>query len=269
MLAPIAASTLKRDRVIVAAGLVATGAIAWAYMIHLASTMLSGPQMSMGMSGDMDMYMPTLQPWQFGDILLTFIMWAVMMIAMMTPSATPVTLMLARVDRQRHAGRSPLSTTSLFLSGYLSVWIAFSAVATVVQLGLHSAALLSSEMTTATPLVGGTLLVLAGAYQFTPLKRSCLSHCRTPLGFLMTEWRDGAGGAFIMGTRHGIYCVGCCWLLMALLFVAGVMNLLWVAVIAAFVLAEKVVPAGEWASRAIGLVAIGWGGWMFVRLAGS
>jgi predicted metal-binding membrane protein len=121
-------------------------------------------------------------------------------------------------------------------------------------------------MITVTPLLGGILLVFAGVYQFTPLKTACLSQCRTPLGFLLTEWREGTRGALIMGARHGIYCVGCCWLLMALLFVAGVMNLLWVALIAVCILVEKVVPEGQWVSQAIGALTIGWGIWLLVQV---
>jgi len=196
-------------------------------------------------------------------------MWAVMMVAMMTPSATPMILMFARLNRQRQADQTPIPATMVFLLGYLLVWISFSAVATFVQWGLHSAALLSPETISVTPLLGGILLVLAGVYQFTPLKHACLSRCLTPIGFLMTEWREGTKGALIMGMRHGIYCVGCCWLLMALLFVAGVMNLLWGALIAACALVEKTVPAGQWVSRAIGLLTIGWGAWLLISLLGT
>jgi predicted metal-binding membrane protein len=128
--------------------------------------------------------------------------------------------------------------------------------------------LLSPETISVTPLLGGILLILAGVYQFTPLKYVCLSNCRTPLGFLMTEWREGTKGALIMGLRHGLYCLGCCWPLMLLLFVAGVMNLLWVALIAGYVLVEKAIPAGQWVSRAIGLLTIGWGAWLLIQVLG-
>jgi predicted metal-binding membrane protein len=131
--------------------------------------------------------------------------------------------------------------------------------------GLHTAALLSPMMVSTSPLLGGALLVVAGAFQWSPLKRVCLTHCRTPLGFLMGEWREGTWGALRMGLRHGSYCVGCCWVLMALLFVTGVMNLLWVAAIAAFVLVEKVAPAGPWLSRVTGLLLAGGGAWVVVR----
>jgi predicted metal-binding membrane protein len=125
-------------------------------------------------------------------------------------------------------------------------------VATVAQWGLHTAALLSPMLASTSPLLGGLLLLAAGIFQWTPLKSTCLTQCRSPLGFVMTAWREGTWGALRMGLRHGMYCVGCCWVLMALLFVAGVMNLLWVAAIAALVLMEKVLPRGEWVGRVVG-----------------
>jgi predicted metal-binding membrane protein len=271
VLAKAAENVLRRDRVIVAAGLVAIIALAWVYVLHLAASMSSA---GVGSNGGMDagtseMTMPNLQAWQTGNLVLTFAMWAIMMVAMMTPSATPMILTFARINRERNADRLPFPGTIVFLSGYLMVWISFSALATLLQLGLQSAALLSPEMLNVSPVLGGVFLVLAGVYQFTPLKRACLSRCRTPLGFLMTEWREGTKGTFVMGLRHGIYCVGCCWLLMTLLFVAGVMNLVWVALIAVCVLAEKLLPAGQWTSRAIGLLTIGWGASMLIRALGA
>ena len=257
-----------RDRAIVIVGLVAVSALAWMYIIYLPANTTS-----VGISGNagidinsMGMSVPNQQAWQSGDFVLTFMMWAVMMVAMMTPSASPMILMFARLNRQRHTAKTPIPVTTIFFLGYLLVWIVFSAGATVAQWGLHSAALLSPEMISVTPLLGGFLLVFSGVYQFTPLKRACLAHCRTPLGFLMTEWREGTKGALSMGMRHGIYCVGCCWLMMSLLFVAGVMNLLWVALIAACILVEKIVPAGQWVSRAIGFLTIGWGAWLLISL---
>jgi predicted metal-binding membrane protein len=189
-----------------------------------------------------------------------------MMVAMMTPSALPVILMYRTMSRTQHKDNDQLSYTWLFLLGYLVTWTVFSAAATLGQWGLHSAALLTPMMSSASPLLGGALLVAAGVYQFTPLKDACLSHCRTPMGFLMAEWRDGKRGALVMGMRHGLYCVGCCWLLMALLFVGGMMNLLWVALIAVYILVEKVVPARMWLSRIAGIAAIAWGLWLVAGL---
>jgi predicted metal-binding membrane protein len=146
--------------------------------------------------------------------------------------------------------------TAIFLSGYLLVWTGFSGLATLTQWGFHSAALLSPMMVSTSPLLGGIILLVAGLLQWTPLKYACLTHCRSPLSFLMTDWREGYRGALIMGLRHGSYCTGCCWFLMALLFVAGVMNLLWVATITAFVLIEKIAPRGEVVGRLGGVVLV-------------
>ena len=168
--------------------------------------------------------------------------------------------MMAAANRKRRERGDPLVPTGLFLAGYLLVWTAFSAVATAVatavQWGLHATALLSPGMVSASRVLGGLLLLAAGIFQFTPLKQACLTHCRSPLGFLMGHWREGRAGAMRMGLEHGLYCVGCCWILMVLLFVAGVMNLLWVAVISLFVLAEKVLPRGELVGRLGGAVLL-------------
>ncbi len=254
MAGSVMALARRRDRFIILGGLVAITILAWAYMFYLAANMA-------GM--DMDMAaMSQLQPWRVTDIFLTFIMWSVMMVAMMTPSATPMVLTYAQINRQRQAKMQPYAPTGLFLAGYLLVWVGFSALATLFQWGLHSAALLSPMMVTTSPIVGGVILVLAGGFQFTPFKHACLAHCRTPMSFILTEWLDGSSGALMMGFKHGRFCLGCCWFLMALLFVAGVMNLLWVAAIAAFVLIEKITPAGEWVSRIAGFLLIVWGVWI-------
>lgn len=215
-----------------------------------------------------DMAMPHPQPWEFADVLLLFVMWAVMMVAMMTPSAAPMILMFAMIHRKRREAERPGVGTGVFLVGYLVVWTASAALATLAQWGLHSAALLSPAMASQSPLLGGVLLIAAGVFQWTPLKNACLAQCRSPLSFLMTEWREGTIGALVMGVRHGAYCVGCCWMLMGLLFVAGVMNLVWVAAIAAFVLIEKVV-AGERISRIAGVVFVAAGLLLMTRAWGT
>jgi predicted metal-binding membrane protein len=253
MLLAGAGAVLKRDRVVIIVGLVAVTAVAWAYTIYLARDM---------MSTSIEMSAPHLQIWEPMDFVLTFAMWTVMQVAMMTPSAAPMILLFAKFGRQRRERQNPLLTTWTFLLGYLIVWAGFSAAATLVQWGLHVTSLLSPMMVSTSPVLGGILLVAAGVFQFTPLKNACLAHCRSPWGFLMSEWREGTRGALIMGLRHGAFCVGCCWLLMALMFVAGVMNLLWAAALTAYVLLEKLVPAGRLVSRAAGLLAIGWGVWM-------
>lgn len=210
------------------------------------------------------MAMPQMQTWTLIDLMLLFVMWTVMMIAMMVPSAAPMILMFASVQRRRQQQQRPLVSTTIFLIGYLVVWTTFSIVATFIQWGLHATTLLSPMMISTSTVLGGLLLLIAGIFQWTPLKHTCLKHCRSPLGFLTSEWKEGTQGAFIMGLRHGSYCTGCCWALMALLFVAGVMNLLWVAIIAVFVLIEKVVPKGHWIGRVAGLLLIVWGIWMIV-----
>jgi predicted metal-binding membrane protein len=205
---------------------------------------------------------PTARPWTAADFGLMLAMWAVMMVAMMLPSAAPMLLLHAAVLRQRRGGASPLGRTALFALGYLLVWTGFSVVATVAQWWLHGALLLTSMMgAAASPLLGGALLLAAGAFQWTPVKRACLHHCRSPIHFLAAGWREGVGGTLAMGLRHGLYCVGCCWFLMALLFVGGVMNLLWVAGIAAYVLVEKLAPAGHLIGRAAGLLLVAAGAW--------
>ena len=172
-------------------------------------------------------------------------------------------LLFATVNRRRREQERPYVPTSVFLSGYVIVWSGFAALATGANWGLHVNSLLSSMMgTSSSAYLGGALLLTAGIFQWSPLKYACLSHCRSPLGFLMAEWRDGAGGALRMGLKHGVYCLGCCWVLMGLLFVLGVMNLLWIAALAAFVLMEKVIHNGHLVSRVTGLLLAGWGVWM-------
>ena len=237
---------LRRDRAIVLTGLGVVATLGWVYLVHLARAM---GDMPMGP----DVAMPQTAAWGAVDLWLLFVMWAVMMVAMMVPSVTPLILMVAAVNRQRQARDEALVPAGLFLFGYLLAWTGFSAVATGAQWGLRGAALLSPAMASTSPVLGGALLVGAGVFQFSSLKHACLSHCRSPLGFVMAHWRQGAAGALRMGLEHGLYCVGCCWVLMALLFVAGVMNLLWVAAISILVLAEKVLPRGELIGRIAGV----------------
>lgn len=244
---------LRRDRAIVAAGLLGLAALAWVDVVRMAG---APAHVAMAMPG-MDRGAPGLA-WLVA-------MWAVMMVAMMVPSAAPTILLFGSVSRRRRLQGRPSVPVAVFTLGYLLVWTAYAAAAGSAQWALHRAALLSATMAAASPLLGGGLLVAAGIYQWLPLKGACLAHCRSPLGFFATQWREGTWGALVMGMRHGSYCVGCCWLLMALLFVAGVMNLLWVAAIAAFVLLEKLVPGGERLGRVAGVALVGWGVWVVVR----
>jgi predicted metal-binding membrane protein len=248
---------LKRDRAITALGLAAIAALAWCYTILIAP--MGGGDMAGAAS---HMAMPQDQPWSGVDFLLMFAMWMVMMVAMMLPSAAPMILLFAGANRKRQQAQDPYLPTSLFAGAYIVVWAGFAAMATLANWALHSRGLMTSMMGRALPLWGGGLLIAAGVYQFTPLKLACLNKCRSPLAFLMSEWREGRLGTFVMGLRHGGYCLLCCWALMALLFVLGVMNLAWIALLAAFVLIEKLACSGPWLSRASGLLLIGWGAWM-------
>jgi predicted metal-binding membrane protein len=241
---------LKRDRAIVLTGLAVITTLSWIYMFYLAWQMK-------GMNSNMAM--PMMQSWNTIDFLLMFIMWAVMMVAMMVPSAAPMVLIFASVNRKRRDKDAPYVPTVVFVLGYLVVWSVFSIAATAAQWGLHEAALLSPMMSSSTPVLGGLLLITAGVFQWTPMKDACLSHCKSPLGFIMTHWKEGQWGAFFMGLHHGAYCVGCCWALMALLFVNGVMNLLWIAVLAALVLIEKVIHKTSWFPRVTGGLLVAWG----------
>jgi len=245
---------LRRDRAIVLACLIAIVLVAWLYLARLAADMARGDMSLMGMATAGAAMAP--RAWGAATFGLMLAMWWIMMIGMMTPSAAPAILIFARAQRQQLADENPVLRTLLFTLGYLVAWLAFSAVATTVQWGLGKAALLTPMMTSATPFLGTVLFTVAGLYQLTPLKHACLRHCRSPLHFLAEHWRGGDSGAFRMGASHGAYCVGCCWLLMALLFIGGVMNLVWVAAIAVFVLIEKVLPAGQWVARASGVAMI-------------
>jgi len=244
-------TVVRRDRAIVGAGLAGLAILAWLYVLGLAQAMSDlDMHAAMGMAG------PQMHGWHLADGLLTFLMWSVMMAAMMIPAASPMVLMFARIARSRPAAGRPFAQTGVFVLGYLLLWATYSALATLAQWGLHSASLLSPMLMTTSHHLGGALLIAAGIFQWTPLKDRCLRACRSPLAFIMSEWREGSAGALIMGLRHGAYCVGCCWVLMALLFVAGVMNLVWVAALAAFVLIEKMAPGEQWVTRIAGVVLV-------------
>ncbi len=246
-------SALKRDRRIVISALGLVVGLSWIYTIYLAWQMG-------GM--DMGMVMPQVRSWGAFEAFMMFVMWVVMMIAMMTPTATPMILLFASINRKRRERNAPYIPTAFFLGGYLLAWVGFSAAATLAQWGLHQAALLSPMMMSTSAWLGGGLLFAAGIFQWLPLKDTCLRHCRSPLSFLTTEWAEGARGALQMGLKHGSYCAGCCWALMALLFVGGVMNLLWIGGLTVFVLLEKVAPRGMLIGRIAGLLLVGLGIWM-------
>ncbi|MBV9490432.1 MAG: DUF2182 domain-containing protein [Verrucomicrobia bacterium] len=247
---------LKRDRTIVAVGLVGVVLLSWTYLICMDWGMR---HMEVSMA-----IMPAMENWTAWDLVLVCLMWAVMMVAMMVPAASPVILLFAEINRRRSPGQSAYVATGRFLLGYLTVWVGFSVIATLAQWGLLTAALISPMMESTSKALSAGLLLVAGLFQFSRLKYACLDHCRSPLGFFMTEWRDGPWGTFRMGLKHGGYCLVCCWALMALLFALGVMNLLWVATLSAFVLLEKLTAANQWISRLGGLWFIAAAVWVVV-----
>lgn len=243
----------RRDRWVTISGIILLTVLSWAYLFGLAAGMddmaMEGDLMS-SVSGLMG---PQLSTWSVRDFFFMFLMWSVMMVAMMLPSASPLILLHVRVNQQQEDGGDGFHGTVAFAIGYLLVWTSFSAVATLLQWGLEKLAVLSPMMASTSSLLGAGLLLAAGIYQLTPFKNACLRHCRSPVHSLMQHWRRGTSGAFMMGFHHGVYCIGCCWLLMALLFVFGVMNLVWIAVLSVFVLLEKVVPRGELVARVAGV----------------
>ena len=245
---------LRQDRGIVIAGAAAISVLGWSYLVYEGWAMQHMDLVSMAM--------PSAGAWGLADLLMIFAMWTIMMIAMMVPSVTPMLLTFTTVNRSRHAQGRVFVSIWVFLAGYVASWTGFSLVATLAQWGLHNLQLISPMMVGTSPVLGGLVLILAGVYQWTPFKYACLRHCRAPLGFLLSYWRDGDVCAFLMGLRHGAYCLGCCCLLMAVLFAVGVMNLAWITALSVFVLLEKIIPRGFWVAKAAGLVLMGWGGWM-------
>ena len=238
---------LKRDRALILVSLAGITALSWVYLVVQARSM----DMPMSMAE-----MAAMAPQGPLEFLLTFVMWLVMMIGMMLPSAAPMILLFNTVNRRYKERGQPYVETSVFTFGYLLVWGGFSLVATIIQTGLNHAALLSPAMASTSPILGGALFIATGIYQWTPLKNACLGKCRSPLDFIMHHWRTGTRGAFLMGLIHGAFCLGCCWLLMGILFIGGVMNLMWVAGITAFLLVEKLLPQGVWVGRFVGFAMI-------------
>lgn len=248
----------RRDRTLLVLALFSIVALASAYTIFLSLGMV-GADRETGSAFGRAMSMPMTAAWTALDYALMLVMWAVMMSAMMLPSAMPMILVFAAVARRRRHNRQPYTSTGVFVSGYIVSWGAFAVLAVSTQWALQSLSLLSPMLTVTSGLLGGGLLLATGLFQFTKLKYVCLTHCQTPIGFITSQWRDGPRGALIMGVRHGTYCLGCCWMLMSLLFVLGVMNLVWIAALAAFVLAEKLSPWGRQLSRVSGVALSVWG----------
>jgi predicted metal-binding membrane protein len=260
---------LRRDRAIIIAALTLLTILAWADLVLLADDMSMG---GMDMTGfrmipaGQSLMMPASEPWKPIEFGYVFAMWIVMMIGMMTPSVAPMILIYARVGRQAAVDGKPFAATAWFVGGYLLAWTAFSLAATSAQWALERAALLSPMMTGVSNILGGIVLIIAGFYQWTPIKDACLFQCQTPLAFILRHggFRGDPVGALTLGIKHGIYCIGCCWALMALLFVGGVMNLTWIAALAILVLLEKVVPAGRIIARLAGIGFVAAGGWLLM-----
>ena len=270
-LMPADTTVLRRDRIVIILALTLLTALAWTYLLWLSADMGMGVGMGgMDMTGfrmipsGTGLMIPAQMPWRAMEFAFVFAMWTVMMVGMMTPSAMPMILMYARVGRETEPQASPLSATVWFAAGYFLVWTAFALLATFVQWAFERTAVLDSAMASTSNVVGGLLFVAAGAYQWTQLKDVCLTQCQTPFAFLMRHggFRRDALGTLILGLRHGAYCVGCCWALMALLLVGGVMNVLWIVLLALVILLEKVTSFGSPIARLVGIVLVVGGAWL-------
>ena len=243
---------LKNERTIVIVGLFGVIALSWLYI-------LTGAGMEMpDMTSAVDI-MGMQTAWSASYFMLMLFMWWVMMLAMMLPSAAPMILLYSTVSRKNRERGNAFVPTGIFVAGYIITWGVFSFLATILQWVLEEATMLSPMMASTNVWFCAGLLIAAGTYQFTPLKQACLKHCQSPLTFLMNHWRLGRQGAVIMGLEHGVYCLGCCWMLMGLLFFGGMMNLFWIAGLAIFVLIEKLLATGSWISRIGGAFLIVWG----------
>lgn len=230
----------RHERALLLGGASVVALLAWAYVLRRASPMEPMTDGAM------------VEP----HLISSIVMWFVMMVAMMLPSALPALLVFHAAQKRSLGARPLLARATLFASGYLGVWLGWSVLAALLQIALQKQALLSSDSAAHSPLLAVPILLVAGAYQFTPWKRACLDRCQAPQDFLVFHWRQGAPGALTMGAHHGLFCVGCCWALMAVLFVVGIMNVAWVALLAAIVLVEKAVARGPWMSRTVGLVLV-------------
>ena len=272
-----------KDRIIVYLGIILILAVSWGYIIgmgwHMGTLPFGTEPMKMDGSINMDMnsksllesvltWMPPMSGiWSFSDFFLLFIMWAVMMIAMMTPSILPMIMLFTSLNSKKIKENKPSASPLNLLMGYLLSWVLFSLVITFPQYGLHKIGLLTPMMEPTHAALGGVILMLAGIYQFTPFKDACLSVCQSPLSFMMNNWRDGNLGAFLIGYKHGFYCVGCCWFLMLTLFALGVMNIMWVAILTIFVMFEKLSVKFPLQYRYFtGFVFLGWGTFILVTI---
>jgi len=248
-------SLLVRDRTVVLSAIGVLAALSWLSMLRHAAGMNAAT---------------VLRPHAHvhdaaaSGLGVVFLMWMAMMVAMMLPPVTPWIVFHARLARERGGVGSPFPSTLAFVAGYFTVWGAFSLAAAIAHVALRNASVLAPRELVIAPAAGGVLLVLAGAFQLSPLKSACLAHCRSPLSFFVAEWRDGPTGACGMGLRHGAYCVACCWALMVLSFALGVMNLWWMGLLTLFLCLEKIAPHGARISRLSGILLIAWGAWLWM-----
>lgn len=262
----------KRDRAITLAGLAALCALAWFYVVTGAGLGMNAwdmtrlalfPHQQAADMASMDMGSMPPPTWGPANWALMIAMWWIMMIAMMSPSAAPTILLYARVHRhalEQGQDGGKLAPTGAFVAGYLLIWLGFSIGAALLHWLLERSGTVSAmEMGSQSRWLSAAILIAAGLYQMSPLKHACLAHCRAPASFLSRHWRPHASGAMRLGAMHGAFCVGCCWMLMALLFVGGVINLVWIAAIAFLVLIEKLLSPGLWIGRAAGAALILWG----------
>jgi predicted metal-binding membrane protein len=250
-LAPPSYGLSRRDRIVIAAGVAAVCLLAWLFTAYQAWTM-----QHRGMDAAMTMADDPAMTWSAAQLAIVFVMWCVMMTAMMLPGISPMVTAFAAINRRRRERDAPYVATAVFVLGYLVAWSCFAALATAIQWELDAHGLVSSMMTARSPALTAGLFVLAGLYQLSRLKEVCLAHCRSPVGFILSEWRDGPVGAVVMGLRHGVFCIGCCAALMLLLFAVAIMDLRWVAALTVLVTAEKLLPKAHLWRRAIGLALI-------------
>lgn len=243
----------RSDRPLLVVGLLAISSLGWGFLSWMALDM-SHPLAQL--------MMPSTSAWTAATSLAMLLMWTLMMGAMMLPSALPMLLTFSKLS----AGASTPLRTWAFVAAYVLVWFGASLLAMVLQWSLQRAGWLNPMITSTSALLSSVLLLMAGLYQFSPLKQMCLAQCRSPIGFLMGNWHAGVGGAFQMGFAHGLLCVGCCWALMVLLFVGGVMNIAWIAAVALAVAVEKLAPGGDTLGRLLGAALMLAGLW---RLATS
>jgi predicted metal-binding membrane protein len=248
---------VRHERAVLVATLIAVSLACWSWIVPMARDMygaMTGPSAWM-----------MTDAWDTPHVLLLAAMWVVMMAGMMLPSAVPILLLYAGAARRRSGERNAAFRVYAMAAGYLLVWAAFSACATLLQWILSALLVLSPMMELTSPLLSGAFLIGAGVYQLTPLKRACLASCSAPLVFLMHRWREGAMGAFRLGVEHGLFCLGCCWALMLLLFAGGVMNLAVIGALTAFVLVEKLAPLSPGSVRLTGILLIAIGVWVLAR----